>query len=181
MRVLPTLVMITCLYTLYHLPLSAQGTLRTSVLSNGATQSSSDKLSIQATIGQPLIGVSTSTSSNANHGVWFIQPSEKANPSGSTLNASTTINYSISPNPISSSAQLRFAPNCRTNLKAELYALNGKFIRAESIEANASTNGSTNEQAPLLTIDATNLATGVYSLRIHSDCDDVNIPLIISK
>lgn len=141
-------------------------TIERSVIASGAVRARSQDVSLQATIGQPLAGLSTSAAVTAAHGFWYrvTQP-----PAG--IERRTPFGVRIEPQPAVTS--VRIVVECPTLPRAELLTLQGKQL--ETVEF---VFGGTEQQAVL---DCTERASGLYLLRLRCGSEQMVLPLMVVK
>lgn len=159
--------------------LAAQQGRQHPTVSNGASSMRAGNATINATIGQAIIGTVSKDRTSASQGAWFVPlaPAADDNTTTPALNAAADQPaFTVSPHPVVSSATVAFTPTCNSTLRAQLFSLSGKLVLDFTADAPSRAGVPT-----LFTLNASDIANGTYSLRILSECDSRTFPIIISK
>ncbi len=142
-------------------------TLERSVFSSGAVRSTNGTVVVQGTIGQPMVGVSVSSSQAAFHGFWYRRGSgvmsiERAEP----------FEVRITPQPAVVSATLEVG--CSGPVEASLVTVQGK--RVVELELVPSARG-----GHMATVDCSHLASGLYLVQVRCQGQEMFLPMMVAK
>lgn len=141
-------------------------TIERSVIASGAVRAQDGRVALQATIGQPIVGLSASPTVTAAHGFWYRGTHHLA-----SVDRRSLLRVRIEPQPAVTSA--RVVAECPTLPRAELLTLHGKHIETIGFVCR----GTEHEAA----LDCTERASGLYLLRLHCGSEQMVLPLMIAK
>jgi hypothetical protein len=136
-----------------------------SVLSCGAVGVSNGIVSMQGTIGQPIIGRASNVQHGGWHGFWY------------TINPPTSVELSepfhvrLSPQPAVTVATIE--ATCAEPSVAQLMTLHGQQVAEVPLVPRGAV-----QQAQL---DCSTLASGMYLVRLRCGSQHVVLPLVIAK
>jgi hypothetical protein len=137
-----------------------------SVLSSGAVRASSGSVSMQGTIGQPIIGRASNAQHRAGHGFWHTVADAT-----SSVERSDPFHVRLSPQPAVTVATIE--ATCAEPSVAQLMTLHGQQV----VEVTLVPRGAV-QQAQL---DCSTLASGMYLVRLRCGSQQVFLPLVIAK
>ncbi len=140
--------------------------LERSVFSSGAIRSTNGTVAVEGTIGQPVVGVSVSSSQAAYHGFWYGRGSGVM-----SLERSEPFAVRITPQPAVVSATLELG--CRGEASATVLTVQGK--RLVEFELVPSARG----QAA--TLDCSELASGLYLVQVRCQGQEMFLPMVVAK
>jgi len=137
-----------------------------SVLSSGAVRASSGSVSMQGTIGQPIIGRASNAQHRAGHGFWHtvtdaISSVERSNP----------FHVRLSPQPAVTVVTIE--ATCAEQSVAQLMTLHGQQVAEVPLVPRGAV-----QQAQL---DCSTLSSGMYLIRLRCGSQQVFLPLVIAK
>jgi len=105
----------------------AQYTLVKSVVANGGQPMSNTSYSVNATIGQPVIGITTNSSYIAYQGFWF-PPDLIGAVTGISYAADGNVLHQNFPNPFKEDTKIRFTLARRTEVSLKVFGMPGQEV-----------------------------------------------------
>lgn len=141
-------------------------TIERSILSNGAVRARGERVGIEGTIGQPMIGVSASVFHRAFHGFWY-----QAAPGVLTVERTHPIAVRITPQPAVTSATVEVG--CSGPVEAALVTLQGQRIAELSFVPVSG--------GAVATVECTERASGLYLVELRCSGQTMFLPLMIAK
>ncbi|KXB97181.1 MAG: hypothetical protein AA908_08480 [Chlorobi bacterium NICIL-2] len=141
-------------------------TLERSVVSSGAVRSTNGTVAVQGTIGQPIVGISASTSHAALHGFWYRLSSGVL-----SIERSEPFVARVTPQPAAVSATVELG--CSGQAEATLLTLQGQ--RLAELELVPSARG----QAAV--VDCSGLASGLYLVQLRCQGQEMFLPMMVAK
>jgi hypothetical protein len=137
-----------------------------SVLSSGAVRASSGSVSMQGTIGQPIIGRASNAQHRAGHGFWHTVADAT-----SSVERSEPFHVRLSPQPAVTVATIE--ATCAEPSVAQLMTLHGQQVAEVPLVPRGAV-----QQAQF---DCSTLASGLYLVRLRCGSQHVVLPLVIAK
>jgi hypothetical protein len=137
-----------------------------SVLSCGAVRASSGSVSMQGTIGQPIIGRASIAQHRAGHGFWHTVADAT-----SSVERSEPFHVRLSPQPAVTVATIE--TTCVEPSVAQLMTLHGQQVADVPLVPRGAV-----QQAQF---DCSTLASGMYLVRLRCGSQQVFLPLVIAK
>jgi hypothetical protein len=137
-----------------------------SVLSSGAVRASSGSVSMQGTIGQPIIGRASNAQHRAGHGFWHT-----VDDATSSVERSEPFHVRLSPQPAVTVATIE--ATCAEPSVAQLMTLHGQQVAEVPLVPRGAV-----QQAQF---DCSRLSSGVYLVRLRCGSQQVFLPLVIAK
>jgi hypothetical protein len=150
-------------------------TLRTSVVSGGATSGSSGGLVLRATLGQTLIGT-TASMARAGQGFWYTATGS-VGPSAAEEARQLPATFSIgqvAPSPLSASAELPFTFRESGSLSYRLFDATGRVLLSRTV-------GDFTPGTARVSIDASALRNGTYYLVAQFNRSVQSVALVVVK
>lgn len=141
-------------------------TLDRGVISSGAVRSSNGALAMHGTVGQPIIGIGAGGTVTAAHGFWY-----RLSSSLSSIERTAPFTARITPQPAVTTATVELA--CSQPATAELLTLHGQRVTELTFEPVG--------QSARAQLDCSQLASGVYLLRLGCGSERMFLPLVIGK
>ena len=133
--------------------------MQKSVISSGGTKSTSGAIVLNATTGQPAVGVTQTQGLSALQGFWYT-PNQA---SSKILTATEKENFTVSPSPMNGIVDIRFMPPCEGNVSIQLFSIIGKKVT--TLYSDFATTLITTS------LDSREFSNGTYVLRIITPCD----------
>lgn len=137
-----------------------------SVLSAGAVRASSGSVSMQGTIGQPIIGRASNAQHRAGHGFWHTVADAT-----SSVERSDPFHVRLSPQPAVTVATIE--ATCAEPSVAQLMTLHGQQVAEIPLVPRGAV-----QQAQF---DCSTRASGMYLVRLRCGSQHVVLPLVIAK
>lgn len=141
-------------------------TLDRGVISSGAVRSSNGALTMHGTVGQPIIGIGAGGTVTAAHGFWY-----RLSSSLSSIERTAPFTARITPQPAVTTATVELG--CSQPATAELLTLQGRRVTELTFEPVG--------QGARAQLDCSQLASGVYLLRLGCGSERMFLPLVIGK
>jgi hypothetical protein len=141
--------------------------LEMSIFTSGAVRSTSSTLAAEGTIGQPVVGVSVSSSQAALHGFWYRRGSGVM-----SIECAEPFEVRITPQPAVVSATLEVG--CSGPVEASLVTVQGK--RVVELELVPSARG-----GHAATVDCSHLASGLYLVQVRCQGQEMFLPMMVAK
>lgn len=146
-------------YCLHYNGISQNIILEKDVISSGATNSKNDNIILNATIGQPVIGLTQGTIMKANQGFWYVVSDFDAGSSTTEDLLIGILDLTIVPNPASYQGTLTFNANERMAVKVDI-------INSLGQKTAFNYSGDVIEGKNIIPIDLSNLLSGQYFLSL---------------
>jgi hypothetical protein len=156
------------------LPAAAQTRMTSSVVASGGGVASGSGIILNGTIGQPVIGPAAGASTRVLQGFWHTTGKPATLDVAVTGSAISEMQADVSPNPCSGSTVLRLAVAARTDLRVGLYDLLGN-------EVELLYDGSVEPGEMRIGLDASNLPTGRYTIRVVAAKGSRTLPLLVVR
>lgn len=158
-------------------PAQAQPQLGASVVGSGATLASGGSTVLQATLGQAVIGRSTSAGATAHHGFWYMRPEAGVSIVERQLDAAVGAAIAITgvvPNPCSAATTIHISLAERADVSLGLYDRLGR--RALTLIDGVRAAGTHS-----LELDMSGLASGSYVLRLVAGDQSTTTPVTVLR
>ena len=148
---------IICLFTIATIGINAQSIERQVIATTGGIQVGSS-IELSSTVGEPVVGEVSSGTIHLNQG--YQQSSAQSN--NTSVEEEIVLNYSLYPNPATDFVVVNLEnKGAEENISLNLYSLEGVLVFSETLFIPQ--RGTTSTK-----IDISQLASGVYSLRVSN-------------